>query len=63
MGDQAVSGTEIGMKERDYLGKGDRFDFGKCNGPVGHPRGDVQLDIWDWAQKKDRGEGGVSREI
>lgn len=47
MGDQVSSRTEMGVKERDYLEKDDRFDFGKCNGPVGHPRGETQLDIWD----------------
>lgn len=39
MGDQVGCRTEMGMKERDDLGKGDRFYFGKCSGPVGHPRG------------------------
>ena len=60
MGDQGGSRTVMWMKERDYLGKGDRSDLGlsEYNGPVGHLRGGIQLEFWDWAQKKHRERSG-----
>lgn len=38
----------------DGLFEGKLIDsgLGGCSGPVGHPRGGIQLDIWDFAQKK-----------
>lgn len=48
---QAVDSREDGG---DGLFEGKLIDsgLGGCSGPVGHPRGGIQLDIWDFAQKK-----------
>ena len=64
LGDQAGSGTEMGMEEGIIWGKVTDFDFGlgECTRAVGHPRGGIQLALRDWAQKKGR-YGGRSLEI
>lgn len=53
LGDRLAVKLRWGWKREIVWGKGDRLDFGlgECNGSAGYPRGERQLDIWDWGQK------------